>query len=127
VSTPGLCVTEHDLRRLALRCAGCGLGVGRVAGMLIVDHPDCCVEHRYGEHHRDQEPEQPDRPAVVLDDLPGLPRGQQESTGSNGEPSGGLITEAGQLLALSLVQLRERGLPEQPGPAAAQHVHDRRH
>src|ERR1700722_5753157 len=55
------------------------------------------------------------------------PRGQQESTGSNGEPSGGLIAEAGQLLALSLVQLRERGLPEQPGPAAAQHVHNRRH
>ena len=63
----------------------------------------------------------------MLNDLPGLPGGQQEGTGSNGEPSGGLIPEAGQLLTLGLVQLRERSLPEQSGPVAAQHVHDRRH
>ena len=40
----------------------------------------------------------------MLNDLPGLPGGQQEGTGSNGEPSGGLIPEAGQLLTLGLVQ-----------------------
>ena len=93
---------KHDLRRLALWCAGRGLGAGRAARVLIIDRPDRGIERRHGEHHRDQEPEQLGRPAVVLDDRLGLPGGQQEGTGSNGEPSGGLIPEAGQLLAPGL-------------------------
>jgi hypothetical protein len=56
-----------------------------------------------------REPEQPCRPAVVLDDLPGLSGGQQEGAGSHGEPSDGLVPEAGQLHTLGLGQLRERG------------------
>ena len=50
----------------------------------------------------------------MLNDLPGLPGGQQEGTGSNGEPSGGLIPEAGQLLTLDLVQLTRMRVGRQP-------------
>jgi hypothetical protein len=54
------------------------------------------------------------------------PIAQQGGAGSHSEPSGGLIPEAGVLLALGLGELRKSGLPERFGPAALQHVHDRR-
>jgi hypothetical protein len=66
-----------------------GLGAGRAAaGVFIVDHPDCCVEHRHGEHHRDQQPEQPGWPAVVLDDLPAPPAASGRPAHTEPVPTG---------------------------------------
>jgi len=43
-----------------------------MARVCVADHLDSGVEDRCGQHYYDQQPEQPDGPAVTLNDLLGL-------------------------------------------------------
>jgi hypothetical protein len=83
-------------------------------------------QHGHAEHDDDQNPEQPGGPVLALDDLPGLLGGQQGGADGHGEPSGGLIDEAGELIALGLTELGQGSLAERVAAMAADQVHDRR-